>query len=115
MDTKKRLIKEEKITGAFRRLFLEDGKLKPDAEIVMSYLRDECGARGELGKDGSPYLYDSNNKFDTGAAVFLLGKRRVFDMIIKHLAISEVEIFNLISAEERQMSDFFQLETKLDI
>ena len=42
--------------------FDENGKLKSDAEVVLSFLREECGAKGELGKGGSPYFYDRNNK-----------------------------------------------------
>ena len=107
--------KEYYITKAFHDLFMVDGKLKPEAETVIAFLRDECGARGELGKNGSPYLYDQNNRFDTGAAAFLLGKRRVFDLIVKHLAINENEIFRLLSTEERRMSSEDILEYQLEI
>lgn len=78
-------------------MFYENGKLKAEAEIVLSFLREECGAKGELGKGGSPYFYDRNERFDANAAAFLLGKRRVFDLIVKHLSLDETQIFRLLS------------------
>lgn len=91
-------------TKAFKKLFLdENGKLKPEAEIVVSYLRDVCGARGELSDGSSPYLYDPQGRFDNGAAAFLLGRRRVFDLIIRHLSLNEMVVFSLLSEEERNL------------
>lgn len=95
--------REYKITRAFRALFLDEkGNLTDNGKIVLSYLRDVCGARGELGDSSSPYLYDSNNRFDSGAAAFLLGRRRVFDLIVRHLAINELDIFSLISEQDKE-------------
>lgn len=115
MVSKQKLKEEYNITKAFHDLFLIDGKLKPEAETVIAFLRDECGARGELGQNGSPYFYDQNNRFDQGAAAFLLGKRRVFDLIVKHLAINEDKIFALLSASERLASSEDVLEYQLEI
>ena len=97
-------IKEEhNITKAFRDLFLENGKLKPEAEIVLAYLRDESGGRGELENNGSPFLYDKNGRFDMGAAAYLTGRRRMFDLIVKHLALDEIRIFNLLSVRQKAL------------
>ena len=46
MAFRKNLKNEYRITKAFRDLFLQEGRLKPEAEIVLAYLRDECNARG---------------------------------------------------------------------
>jgi len=97
--------KEHELTKAFQSLFFNKGKLKPEAEKVLSYLRDECGAKGELATGNSPYLYDQQGRFDSGAAAFLLGKRRVFDLIVKHLSMDEVAIFRLVSLRERSLTD----------
>lgn len=96
--------KEVELTKAFKSLFMEEGKLKPEGEKVLSYLRDVCCAKGEL-SNGKSYLYDNNGRFDSGAAAFLLGRRRVFDLIIKHLGMDEVAIFRLISLQERSLTD----------
>lgn len=115
MASNQKLKEEYNITKAFHDLFMLDGKLKPEAEIVIAFLRDECGARGELGKSGLSYFYDRNNRFDQGAAAFLLGKRRVFDLIIKHLAISESKIFALLSEKEKGFSSEDVLEYQLEV
>lgn len=100
-----KLKRQYKLTKAFKNLFYEEGKLKPDAEIVIAFLREECGAKGELGKGGSPYFYDQNSTFDVNAAAFLLGKRRVFDLIVKHLSLDETQIFRMLSQEERTITE----------
>lgn len=98
---------------AFQKLFYdEDGKMKEEAQTVLSFLRDEAGARGELGVKGIPYFYDSKNRFDPNAAAFLLGKRRMFDLIIKYLALDEKTVFNLAVKEEDSQE---ALEQKLDV
>jgi len=98
---------------AFQKLFLDEHKkLKPEAETVIAFLRDEAGARGELGIDGAPYFYDANNRFDVNAAAFLLGKRRMFDLIVKYLALDEREVFVLADKEEKRNQ---QLERELDV
>lgn len=106
---------EYNITKAFRDLFLADGKLKPEAEIIIAYLRDECGGRGELENNGSPFLYDKTGRFDSGAAAYLLGRRRAFDLIVKHLALNEIQIFNLLSVRQRRMDEFDVIEENLNI
>lgn len=86
---------------AFQKVFLdEQKKLTPQAQTVIAFLRDEAGARGELGINGVPYFYDKNNRFDANAAAFLLGKRHMFDLIIKYLSLDERAVFNLLSQEE---------------
>ena len=70
----KKIKREHELVKAFHKLFLTpNGKLKPEAEIVIEFLRDEAGARGELGAGGVPYFYDAQNRFDPNAAAFLLG------------------------------------------
>ncbi len=102
----KKLKKEQKLARAFRTLFLAaDGGLKPEAAAVLEFLRDEAGARGELGRDGVPYFYDAQNRFDPCAAAFLLGKRRLFDLIVKYLSLSESDIFALRSTLRREEED----------
>lgn len=100
-DFFKKLKKEYKLTKAFKELFFDGEKLKPEAEVVISFLREECGGKGELGRFGVPYLYNKDGSFDSGAAAFLLGKRRVFDLIVKHLSLDEQQIFKLMSESER--------------
>jgi len=95
--------RELKLINAFQNLFLDKkGQLKPEGEVVLSFLRDEAGARGELGAGGRPYFYDNHNKFDAHAAAFLLGKRRMFDLLVKYLAIDERQVFRLTVDDNQQ-------------
>lgn len=88
--------KELRLLRAFQALFTDGvGGLKDEARTVLAFLRDEAGARGELGFNGVPYFYDGNNRFDANAAAFLLGKRRMFDLLIKYLSLDEREVFRL--------------------
>lgn len=97
---KKKAKKELALLKAFQALFMEkNGELKEEARVVISFLRDEAGARGELGCGGVPYFYDGNNRFDANAAAFLLGKRRMFDLLIKYLALDEREVFRLCAGK----------------
>ncbi len=57
--------------------------------------------RGELGRGGVPYFYDGANRFDANAVAFLLGKRRMFDLVVKYLALDEREVFRIASGEKR--------------
>ena len=53
------------LVKSFQNLFCTaDKKLKDDAKKVIAFLRDEAGARGELGRNGVPYFYDNDNRFD---------------------------------------------------
>ena len=98
---------------AFQNVFLtKDKKLSSDAKKVIAFLRDEAGARGELGRNGVPYFYDNDNRFDANAAAFLLGKRRMFDLIIKYLSLEEQEVFRL-SAKIEQKDD--ELNKELEV
>lgn len=93
--------RELQLLRAFQNVFLDEkGGLKPEGARVLAFLRDEAGARGELGAGGVPYFYDSANRFDANAAAFLLGKRRMFDLIIKYLALDERAVFRLSTAEK---------------
>lgn len=95
--------KELELIKAFRKVFLDEyKKLRPEAQKVIAFLRDEAGGRGELGKAGVPYLYDQTNRFDAGAAAFLLGKRRMFDLIIKYLSLDERKVFELASKDKSE-------------
>ena len=95
--------KELELIRAFRKVFLNDNnKLSEDGKKVIAYLRDEAGGRGELGKGGVPYFYDNDNRFDAGAAAFLLGKRRMFDLIIKYLSLDERKVFELASKDKSE-------------
>lgn len=110
------IVSEYNVTRATKKLFLDNkGKLKPEAEIFIAFLRDVCGARGELSVNGSPFLYDHNGRFDSGAAAFALGKRRIFDLIIKHLSINETQIFTLLSALDRKKSDLELIAEEITI
>lgn len=94
--------RELKLLKAFQGLFLDgEGRLKPEGAVVLAFLRDEAGARGELGRGGVPYFYDGANRFDANAAAFLLGKRRMFDLVVKYLALDEREVFRLAAGEKR--------------
>jgi hypothetical protein len=105
---------EHKLVKAFQGLFLDDnGKLKPEAEIVLAFWRDEAGARGELGRGGVPYFYDNSNRFDANAGAFLLGKRRMFDLLIKYLAIDEREIFRLSMNYDEEKTE--ELKREIDV
>lgn len=94
------LKRKYKLTRAFKQCFCdESGRLTENGKIVLAALRDEACAKGELGKDGSPYFYDELGRFDASAALFLQGKRRLFDIIQQHLALDEKDILNLIAVE----------------
>lgn len=95
--------RELELLKAFQTLFFDkQHRLKPEAEKVIAFLRDEAGARGELGHSGQPYFYDANNRFDVHAAAFLLGKRRMFDLLIKYLSLDEREVFALRATEKNE-------------
>ncbi|MBP3686807.1 MAG: hypothetical protein J6J35_00400 [Alphaproteobacteria bacterium] len=96
-----RKAKEElALVRAFQEIFFDDdGKLSKDGGKVLAFFRDEAGARGELGKSGVPYFYDTKNRFDANAAAFLLGKRRMFDLMVKYLALDEREVFRLVNGK----------------
>ena len=99
----KKAKRELQLLKAFQEIFLDENKeLKEAGKVVISYLRDEAGARGELGAGGVPYFYDRQNRFDEGAAGFLLGKRRMFDLMIKYLSLDEREVFKLVSVGRKK-------------
>ena len=108
-----RKAKEElALVRAFQEIFFDDdGKLSKDGGKVLAFFRDEAGARGELGKGGVPYFYDTKNRFDANAAAFLLGKRRMFDLMVKYLALDEREVFRL--ANGKKMGD--DVEEELEV
>ena len=85
-------------------MFCPNGELSEDAKKIIAFWRDEAGARGELGRNGIPYFYDAENRFDASAAAFLLGKRRMFDLLIKYLSLDEREVFKLESKVEEEIS-----------
>ncbi|MBR2273260.1 MAG: hypothetical protein IJ864_00265 [Alphaproteobacteria bacterium] len=103
---------ELELLKAFQKLFCDDDKnLKPEARKVIAFLRDEAGGRGELGQHNVPYFYDNQNRFDVNAAAFLLGKRRIFDLIIKYLALDEREVFRLcVQAEKKDIDEELEKE-----
>lgn len=93
---------EYKKVKAFKKLFYdENGELKAEAKIVLATLRDVADAKGNLTDNGSPLLYDANSRFDSAAAAMILGKRRMFDLIIKYLSINEITVFNLLSEDDK--------------
>jgi len=104
----KKAKKELVLVKAFQGLFLDEkGELKDDAKVVMAFLRDEAGARGELGSsNGVPYFYDNENRFDVNAGAFLLGKRRMFDLMVKYLSLDEREVFKLQGVAKKKDEDF---------
>jgi len=94
----KSLIYEYKLVKAFKKLFYdENNNLKPEAKMILAYLRDIANAKGYMSSNNEPIYYDAKGVFDANQAAFMIGKRRVFDLIIKHLSLNEIEIFNLIS------------------
>ena len=102
-ETAKRIYRLKK---AFDHCFCDDkGQLTKDGELVIAFLRDVCGAKGELGKNGSPYFYDQLGRFDACSVAFLQGKRSVFDQIMKHLALDEKQLLNLIAVGETEESN----------
>lgn len=102
----KKVKRERELANAFQKLFFdENGKLRSEAKVVLCFLRDEAGARGELGKRGIPYFYDKNNCFDVNAAGFVLGKRRMFDLMVKYLSLDEIELFKLRSDFDEDIDD----------
>lgn len=93
--------RQYRLIKAFKEVFCDEkGNLKPAAKQVLAYLRDECNAKGALGDGGVPFFYDANNRFDVNAAVFAMGKRRVFDIMIKYLSLDENEVFRLRVVDE---------------
>ena len=102
----RKIKREHELVRTFQKLFLgQGGRLKPEAAVVLEFLRDEAGARGELGNGSTPYFYDAENRFDPNAAAFVLGKRRIFDLIVKYLALSETEVFALYTKLQRDGED----------
>ena len=97
-----------RLKKAFDKCFCEDGKLTKDGELVIAFLRDRCCAKGEQGKNGSPYFYDQLGRFDACAVAFLQGKRSVFDQIMKHLALGERELLNLIAVGKTEESNLIE-------
>lgn len=96
------LMKNYRLSKAFKKLFFdEQGNLKPEGAEVLSFLRDEAGIKGELSKKGRPYLYDEIGRFDAGSAGFLLGRQRMFRLIVKYLSLDEIAVFNLIAQSEK--------------
>lgn len=97
------LKKKYKLLRAFKYCFCdENGNLTREGKIVLAFLRDEAGAKGELGKNGSPYFYDDLGRFDASAALFCQGKRRMFDIIQQHLALDEKDVLNLLAIEQEK-------------
>ena len=97
------------IRKAFVNCFCDDkGQLTSDGKLVIAFLRDRCGAKGELGKNGSPYFYDQLGRFDACSVAFLQGKRSVFDQIMKLLALNERQLLNLIAVGETEESNFIE-------
>ena len=98
-----------RLKKAFDKCFCDkEGKLTKDGELVIAFLRDRCCAKGEQGKDGSPYFYDQLGRFDACSVAFLQGKRCVFDQIIKHLALDEKQLLNLIAVGETEESNLIE-------
>ena len=98
--------RERMLARAFQKVFFdENNKLTNEAKMIICFLRDEAGARGELGRNGVPYFYDANNCFDVNSAGFLLGKRRMFDLIVKYLSLDEMELFRLSEKVKRDDDD----------
>ena len=110
----KNIKRELVLVKAFQKLFLDEkGGLKDEAKVVIAFFRDEAGGRGELGNaNGVPYFYDNENRFDVNAGAFLLGKRRMFDLVIKYLALDEREVFTLLSVGKRKAED---LEDEINV
>ena len=98
-----------RLVNAYKLCFCDsEGRLTPQGEKVIASLRDICCAKGELGKDGSPYFYDQLGRFDPCAVAFLQGKRSVFDQIMKHLALGERELLNLIAVGRTEESNLIE-------
>ena len=98
-----------RLVNAYKLCFCdEEGRLTEQGKKVVSNLRDVCCAKGELGKDGSPYFYDQLGRFDPCVVAFLQGKRSVFDQIIKHLALGERELLNLIAVGRTEESNLIE-------
>lgn len=96
-----------RLKKAFDKCFCDEkGGITKDGELVIAFLRDLCGAKGELGKNGSPYFYDQLGRFDACAVAFLQGKRNVFDQIMKHLALDEKQLLSLIASGETEEGNF---------
>lgn len=95
-----------RLVNAFKLCFCDgNGHLTENGAKVIAGLRDICCAKGELGKDGAPYFYDQLGRFDPCAVAFLQGKRCVFDQIMKHLALDENQLLNLIAVGETEQSN----------
>ena len=84
------MLYQRKVMRAFQKLFRDEHEnLKPEAKIVLEFLCQEAGGRGELGNGTQPYFYDKENRFDANAAIFALGKRRLFDVICAELSLTD--------------------------
>lgn len=93
------LWKKYKQVRALRRLFLcPDGKLNEDAKTVLEWLRDEANAKGRrVNENGTSLLFAPDGRFDAAAVCYAAGQRRLFDLIVSRLSVSEFDVFNLAS------------------
>lgn len=71
-------------SGAYKRLFLDDQHLTPDAEIVLADLKRFCRA------DGSSTYSDNPHRM-----ALLEGRREVFERIKAYLYANDTDIHRL--------------------
>lgn len=76
-----------------------DGKLHPNAKLVMAWLRRQCNGAGvTLGPDAGvegPRIYDKNGALDPIAMAWWAGRRSVFDLLAKELSLPLEDRHNL--------------------
>ncbi len=93
------LKRKRELTLAFNACFKDaDGKLTDDAKTVITYLRDVSHARGEIrNTQGKSLNRTPSGMFDKDGVIFDAGQQRLFWLIIQHLSLDELELFNLRS------------------
>ena len=68
---------------ALRRMCLgKDGKLTKDAQVVLAELRRFCNGDGK-----HPFPRAADGKIDQTAMVQVAGRREVFDLLVRMLAV----------------------------
>lgn len=96
------LKKRREIALAFQACFMdEDGNLTENGKIVLCYLRDLCHAKGEIRDSrGKPLYRRQSGSLDKDEILFTFGEQRLFNVIVQHLSLNELELFNLRSRLE---------------
>lgn len=86
---------------AYRRTFMDaEGRLHPDAEVVLADLRRFCRATGS-----TMVLSPVSKTIDPLAMAMAEGRREVWMRLMAHLHVDEKQVFNLVEPSEGERND----------